>query len=139
LPSHHGHEQRGVKLVKAFCKRWKIPKAHTELALITTEFHTHIHRALELKAATILKLFTSVDIYRKQARFKKMLNACLADVRGRTNFENVDYPQAAYLERLADLLIHADLSEIKQRGLQGKDFGEAIRDYRLQIIQQNKA
>ena len=139
LPSHHGHEQRGVKLVKAFCKRWKIPKAHTELALITTEFHTHVHRALELKATTILKLFTSVDIYRKHARFNKMLNACLADARGRTNFENVAYPQAAYLERLGNLLIHANLSEIKQRGLQGKDFGDAVRDYRLQIIQANKA
>ena len=138
LPSHHGHEQRGVKLVKAFCQRWKVPKAHTELALITTEFHTHVHRALELKATTILKLFASVDIYRKQDRFRKMLNACLADVRGRTNFENVAYPQAEYLEGLADRLINADLSEIKKRGLTGKDFGEAITALRLKIINANK-
>jgi len=139
LPSHHGHEQRGIKLVKKFCKRWKVPKAHTELALITTEFHTHVHRAFELKPTTILKLFSSVDIYRKQARFKKMLDACLADVRGRTHFENVDYPQAKYLDGLAELLIHADLSDIKQRGLQGKAFGDAIREHRLQIIKENKA
>jgi len=25
LPSHHGHEARGVKPVKAFCKRWRVP------------------------------------------------------------------------------------------------------------------
>ena len=44
LPSHHGHEARGKKPVKAFCKRWRVPRAHTELALITTELHTLAHR-----------------------------------------------------------------------------------------------
>ena len=56
LPSHHGHEARGKKLVKAFCKHWRVPRAHTELALITTEFHTLVHRALELKPSTTGKL-----------------------------------------------------------------------------------
>lgn len=139
LPSHHGHEQRGVKLVKKFCQRWKAPKAHTELALITTEYHTHVHRALELKASTILDLFSRIDVFRKPARFQKMLDACLADLRGRINFEEAEYPQAAYFERLAETLINADLTEIKQRGLQGKAFGEAIREYRLGLIKAEKA
>lgn len=139
LPSHHGHEKRGVKLVKHFCKRWKAPKAHTELALITTEFHTHVHRAFELKPTTILILFTRIDVYRKLARFKKMLNACLADVRGRINFEEADYPQSEYIERLAEKLINANLSEIKRQGLQGKAFGEAIRKFRLELITTEKA
>ncbi len=139
LPSHHGHENRGVKLVKAFCRRWKIPKAHTELALITTEFHTHVHRAFELKATTLLNLFSRVDVFRKPERFKKLLNACLADTRGRTSFEEVDYPQAEFLSRLADLLTHADLSTIKQKGLQGKALGEAIRSYRLRLIKDEKS
>ncbi len=32
LPSHHGHEARGKKPVEAFCKRWRVPQAHTDLA-----------------------------------------------------------------------------------------------------------
>lgn len=139
LPSHHGHERRGVKLVKKFCQRWKAPKAHSELALITTEYHTHVHRALELKPTTILKLFTSIDVYRKPSRFNKMLDACLADLRGRTNFEEAEFPQAAYFERLSEKLINADLTEIKRQGLQGKAFGEAIREYRLGLIKAEKA
>ncbi len=139
LPSHHGHEARGVKLVKNFCHRWKVPKTHAELALITTEYHTHVHRAFELKPTTLLNFFSRVDVFRKPQRFEKLLGACVADVRGRTNFEDIDYPQARFLSHLADLLIQADLSTIKQQGLQGKALGEAIRDYRLQIIKTEKS
>jgi len=139
LPGHHGHEQRGVKLVKEFCRRWKAPKAHTELALITTEFHSHIHRAFELKATTILDLFKKVDVIRKPARFKKMLDACLADARGRTGFENLDYAQAVYLDDIARQIINADISEIKQRGLQGQAMADAVREHHLRIIKSAKA
>ncbi len=134
LPRHYGHEQRGRKLVKNFCRRWKAPKTYTELALLATEYHTHVHRAFELKPATILKLFKSSDLFRKPDRFKKMLNACLADIRGRINFENIDYPQAEFLATLADKLVNADLGEIKSQGLDGKAFGEALRKFRLQLI-----
>jgi tRNA nucleotidyltransferase (CCA-adding enzyme) len=136
LPSHHGHEQAGIDLVKSFCRRWRVPKAHTELALITTEYHTRVHRAPELKDSTLLKLFTSTDIFRKPQRFRKMTQACLADIRGRTNFESADYPQAEFLTRLGEILCNADLSEVKQPGLEGKKLGEAIYDFRLKIIRQ---
>jgi tRNA nucleotidyltransferase (CCA-adding enzyme) len=138
LPSHHGHEQRGVKLVTSFCKRWKVPKAHTELALITTEYHTHIHRAFDLKPNTLLKLFTKTDVFRKPERFKKMLQACLSDVRGRTDFENNPYPQATFINQLADKLCHADISQIIQSNLDGKALGEAIQNLRLDLIKSEK-
>jgi tRNA nucleotidyltransferase (CCA-adding enzyme) len=137
LPSHHGHELAGVELVKAFCRRWRVPKAHTELAVITTEFHTHVHRALELKDTTLLKLFTGTDIFRKPQRFIKMTQACLADLRGRKNFESAPYPQAKFLKRLAKILCDADLTIILQQGLEGKDLGEAIYRFRLGLIKQN--
>ncbi len=137
LPSHHGHELAGVELVKAFCRRWRVPKAHTELALITTEFHTHVHRALELKDTTLLKLFSSTDIFRKPQRFIKMTQACLADLRGRKNFDSAPYPQAEFLTRLAKILCDADLSSILQQGLEGKDLGEAIYRFRLGLIKEN--
>ena len=138
LPGHHGHEKRGVDLVKAFCRRWRIPRAHTELALITTEYHSHVHRALELKDTTLLKLFSKTDIFRKPQRFKKMIQACLADLRGRLNFEDAAYPQADFLNQLGDKLRNADLSGVKQKGLQGPQLGEAIRRLRLKIIKQYK-
>ncbi len=138
LPSHHGHEQRGTSLVKAFCKRWRVPKAHTELALITTEFHTHVHRAFELKAQTLLKFLTRADCFRKAERFEQMLQACIADLRGRTNFENSPYPQADFLSGLAKTLREADISEVQQQGLSDRALGAAIQELRLKLIEQYK-
>ena len=138
LPSHHGHETRGKKLVKAFCKRWRVPGAHTELALITTEFHTLVHRAFELRSSTLLKLFTGTDSMRRPERFQKMLDACLADVRGRKNFENNPYPQADYLAQLSAKLRALDVTQLAQQGLSGKALGRAIHDARLRLLKQLK-
>lgn len=138
LPSHHGHEARGKKPVKAFCKRWRVPRAHTELALITTEFHLLAHRAMELKASTLLKLFTRADSLRKPERFQKMLDACRADIRGREGSEDDPYPQAEYLARLAARLRDLDISTIQQQGLTGKAMGKAIHEARLRLIEQEK-
>ena len=138
LPAHHGHEARGKKLVKTFCKRWRAPRAYTELALITTEFHTLVHRALELKPSTLLKLFIRADSLRKPERFQKMLDACLADIRGRKGFADATYPQADFLARLAVELRQLDLSEIQQQDLTGKAIGQAIHNARLDLIKREK-
>jgi tRNA nucleotidyltransferase (CCA-adding enzyme) len=138
LPSHHGHESQGVRLVKEFCRRWRIPRTHTDLALITTEYHSHVHRAQELKPSSLLKLFSATDLFRKPERFKKMTQACLADLRGRLNFEDAAYPQADFLNQLGDKLRAADLTEVKSRGLEGKELGQAIYQFRLAMIKQYK-
>lgn len=134
LPGHRGHELRGVKLTRQFCKKWRVPKATTELALMTCEFHTHIHRAYELKASTILKLFSKTDSFRRPQRFKQMTRACVADVRGRRGFENCAYPQADYMDRLVDQLNQLDISPVLNKQQQGKDIGKAIYDYRLRYL-----
>ena len=134
FPSHHGHEQRGVKLTRQFCKKWRVPKATTELALLTCEFHTHIHRVYELKPSTLLKLFKQTDCFRRPERFTKMTNACIADVRGRTSFENEPYPQAAYAVRLVEKLNALDLSPVLNSGIKGKELGQEIYNFRLQYL-----
>lgn len=139
LPSHHGHEARGNKPVKDFCQRWRVPKAHTELALITTELHLLAHRCRELKADTLLKLLTRADALRKPERFQKMLDACRADIRGRTGSEDDAYPQAEFLGGLAEKLRQLDIAEIQQQGLSGKAMGQAIQEARLRLIKQEQS
>ena len=138
LPSHHGHEARGKKPVTAFCKRWRVPRAHTELALITTELQLLAHRCHELKASTLLKLLTRADSLRKPERFVKMLEACRADIRGRSGREDDSYPQAAFLTALSIKLEEMDISEIRQRELSGPAMGVAIREARVQLIEREK-
>ncbi len=136
LPGHHGHEQRGVELIKKFCDKWRVPRAYTELAVLTCEYHTHVHRSYEMKPSTILKFFQQADVFRRPERVKKMTEACLADARGRTHFEDDPYPQANYCNRLVDQLNELDLSPVLASGKKGQQLGQAIFDYRLNHLKQ---
>ncbi|MBY0444035.1 MAG: multifunctional CCA addition/repair protein [Burkholderiales bacterium] len=100
LPRHIGHEARGVALVDALCERLRVPSDCRDLARMVCREHTHIHTAEQLRPATVLEVFQRCDAFRKPERFSQMLDACLADARGRTTFENCEYPQAAYLLKL---------------------------------------
>jgi tRNA nucleotidyltransferase (CCA-adding enzyme) len=96
LPSHPGHEVRGCKLIRDIAGRLPVPKASRDLALLVSEFHTHCHRALELRAKTILKVLAKTDAFRRPDRFEQFLVACEADARGRAGLENRRYPQADF-------------------------------------------
>jgi tRNA nucleotidyltransferase (CCA-adding enzyme) len=96
LPSHPGHEIRGCKLIRAMAERLPVPNACRDLALIVAEFHTHCHRALELRPKTILKVLGKADAFRRPGRFDQFLIACEADARGRAGLENRRYEQAGY-------------------------------------------
>ena len=97
LPSHAGHEIRGCKLIRNITERLPVPRACRDLALLAAEFHTHCHRALELRTKTILKVLEKTDAFRRPDRFELFLLTCEADARGRAGLENRRYGQADYL------------------------------------------
>jgi len=96
LPSHPGHEIRGCKMIRLIADRLPVPNSSRDLALLVAEYHTHCHRALELRAKTILKVLDRTDAFRRPDRFELFLLACEADARGRAGLENRPYPQANY-------------------------------------------
>ena len=100
LPSHHGHEDAGVSLVEQLCARLRVPNHLRELAVMTARYHTHVHRAVELRADTMLKTLEACDALRRPERFADLLLACEADARGRTGLENRSYPQRDISPRL---------------------------------------
>ncbi len=98
LPQHPGHEARSKKLIRKMAKRLPVPKACRELALVVAEFHTHCHRAFDLRDATVLKVLERSDAFRRPGRFEKFLLACEADARGRTGLEHREYRQVELLQ-----------------------------------------
>ena len=62
LPSHHGHEQSGEQLVIELNQRLKTPNEFKDLSRLVCVWHTHVHRAFELNAKTILKFFSKIDL-----------------------------------------------------------------------------
>ena len=134
LPSHHGHEERGVKLIEALCKRYRGPKQYQELAVQVSRHHFSCHRIEEMRAETILKKLESMDAFRKPERFKKFLICCEADARGRTGFEDRAYPQADYFKQALDAANEVDTESLRQQGLEGKAMAEAIKIERINLI-----
>ena len=133
-PSHRGHEEAGVPLIEALTERLRVPNGHRELALLTARHHTLVHRALELKPATILKLLEETDAFRRPERFADLLVACEADARGRAGLEERPYPQAAQLRAAYAAASAVTLSEQERAGLSGPEIGARIRSKRLAAL-----
>ena len=134
-PRHIAHEERGIKLVKQVCQRLKTPTRHRDLALAACQYHTHCHRALDLRGKTILKLFNATDALRRPERFEAFLQACEADARGRLGFEDRNYPQANYLSQGLAVVQGVSAAQFADRKLIGKDLGAAISAERIRLLE----
>ena len=139
LPHHYGHEQAGIKPTRILCKRLKVPSYFQELAELTCEFHTHIHKAFELRAETVVTLFNRFDVWRKPQRFQEFLQVCLADTRGRTGFENKDYPQINYINQLLQAANEVDVQQVIADGFEKQEIRNELTKRRILAIKQTKA
>ena len=137
-PRHIAHEVKGLKLIRAINQRCKAPKDCQELALQVGEFHTHGHRALELKAATLLKLLQGFDAFRRPQRFEEFIAACEMDARGRLGLEQRDYPQADYLRGAMQAARTVAIQPLLAQGFKGAELGEALNSERLQALKTYK-
>jgi len=134
LPKHHGHEQRGAKLVAALCDRLRTPRAHRELAVAVARHHLIAHRALELRPATALELIESLDGLRRPERVAQFVLACEADARGRTGRQDAPYPQRARLEQAFAAARGIAAGPIAAAGGDGAAIAARVREARIAAI-----
>ena len=133
LPGHRGHEQRSVGLLEDLCGRLPVPRRFRELAVAVARHHGNVHRAAELRPATIYKLMEAVDALRRPQRFDDFLVACEADARGRLGLEEHPYPQAGIL-REALTAARAVRTEDAGEGVSGRALGQRLRQLRIQAV-----
>jgi tRNA nucleotidyltransferase (CCA-adding enzyme) len=138
LPSHPGHERRGVKLVRRLAERLPVPNACRDLGILASEYHTHCHRALELRPATLLRVLEATDAFRRPRRFEQFLATCEADARGREGLEERDYAQADLLRGALAAANEVDAATIAAEH-EGKNIGDAIRRERLAAVEAFRA
>jgi len=135
LPSHPGHEQRGQKLIRKMAERLPVPRACRDLGMIVAEYHTHCHRAFELRDDTVVKILEKTDAFRRPQRFEQFLLACEADARGRTGFENRDYPQAVQMSAAFAAASTVDAASIAN-SVEDAQIPDAIRRARVNAVRQ---
>ena len=134
LPSHPGHEDAGVALVEQLAARLRVPNHLRELAVMTARYHTHVHRAAELRADTVLKTLEGCDALRRPERFEDFLLACEADARGRKGLESRDYPQRGFFAAARAAVAGVTLNAEERAGLSGEQIGQELRKRRLAAI-----
>jgi len=139
LPHHYGHEESGVRLVKELCERFKVPNQYRQLAEITSRYHTHVHRAFEVKPKTLLKVLNNTDAFRKPERFKQFITACIADSHGRPGYENYDYRQAPFFELVRDKAAAVDGQAIIKDGFENEKISEELYNRRLAVIKHERS
>ncbi|WP_026603072.1 multifunctional CCA addition/repair protein [Methylomonas sp. 11b] len=137
-PSHHGHEQKGLPVLTKLCERLRVPNNFKSLCAQVMQYHTHCHRALELRADTLTDMLQTLGAFKPDSRLEEFLQACEADARGRTGFEDRPYPQADYIRSAAMAAAAVDTSAALLKGLQGEQIGLAIRKLRTQAISDYK-
>jgi tRNA nucleotidyltransferase (CCA-adding enzyme) len=135
LPSHPGHEQRGQKLIKKMAERLPLPRACRDLGMIVAEYHTHCHRASELRDDTVVRVLEKTDAFRRPQRFEQFLLACEADARGRTGLENRDYPQADQMRAAFATASTVDAASIAN-SVEDAQIPDAIRRARVDAVRQ---
>jgi len=135
-PSHRQHESRGLPLVEQFCARLRLPNAQRDLALAVTRDHLNVHRARELRPATLLDLLERFGAFRRGEFFDQALDACLCDARGRLGQEHCDYPPVAHLRRMRSAAAAVQAGEVVKDGFEGPAVGEELRRRRIERLSQ---
>lgn len=133
-PKHIGHEERSAGLALVVCERWRVPHECRDLAVLAALHHGVIHRALELKAATILKLLQACDAWRRPQRFGQLLEACACDFHGRTGYRDRPYPQAARLQAALAAALAVDAGAIARAQPEPQRIKDEVARARLDAI-----
>ena len=138
LPSHSGHEARGVTLVDSLCDSLKVPNNIRQLALAVTEYHLLCHKAMQLEPEIIVNLLKGIGALKSAAKLEDFILCCMADARGRTGFEQRDYPPADYLRAALSLVMDVSIADLVKSGIEGAEIGRQLNLRRIACIAELK-
>lgn len=131
-PSHHGHEEKGVALIDALCSRLRIPNDYHALAVMVSRVHLTIHKLLDLRAKTIVKLLDQCDAFRRPQLFYSMLIACQADAEGCGKI--IDYQQSKLWDYILAECSKVNVNAIIAQGYEGKAIKDALHKRRIACV-----
>ncbi|MCX7099105.1 MAG: multifunctional CCA addition/repair protein [Methylococcales bacterium] len=133
-PHHYDHENLGLPILENLCARLRVPNHFKVLGLQVMRYHTHSHKAFELRASTITDMLGQLGAFKANHTLEQFSLACIADAHGRTGLEQSPYPQAQLLAQAAKAAAAVDTASIVNSGLQGAKIGDAIRCLRIKAV-----
>jgi len=133
-PSHRGHAEKGVAVIRRLSARLRVPNAWRDLACVVARYHTHCHRLDELRPTTVLDMLEAMDGLRRPDRVESFTIACEADARGRTGWEAKPFPQRRLLLAALEAARDVRFTDIGA-GPDTQAVARAMRQQRLERIE----
>lgn len=134
LPSHKGHEKRGLPIIKQFCQRLRVPRKHQSLASAVAQYHLHMHKMGELRPDTVLRVLENTRSINDDNRARQIADCCIADARGRAGFEDREYWQAELFLKFQQAAKSVDSEAIAALYSNGREIKAAIQQERIAAI-----
>lgn len=139
-PAHHRHEARSLRLASRMSARLKVPLECRDAARLAARWHGTVHRAHELRPATLLDLLTAADALRRPERLDTLLAACEADAMSRPGTPGAEYAPAAIvrgaLETVRAVRMTAIAREAERKQARGDAIAAVIRSARLSALRE---
>jgi tRNA nucleotidyltransferase (CCA-adding enzyme) len=141
LPSHHGHDKAAAPLIKAICKRLKVPNDYRDFALMAAAQHMQIRNVSDMKKGRLLTLLIDICDLKYRQNLADYIKICRCDMLGRKReipqFER-DYFRRSALRLIINFKIQSKIKATDMPGFtdMAKDatFAEKFFGYRAQRI-----
>ena len=126
LPSHHGHDKAAAPLIKAICKRLKVPNDYRNLALMAAAQHMQIRNVSDMRKGRLLTLLTDICDLKYRQNLADYIKICRCDMLGRKR----DIPQFEkdYFRRSAMRLITNFKIQSKLKATDMPGFADITKD-----------
>ncbi|HVV67805.1 MAG TPA: multifunctional CCA tRNA nucleotidyl transferase/2'3'-cyclic phosphodiesterase/2'nucleotidase/phosphatase [Gammaproteobacteria bacterium] len=119
------------KKLSILCQRYRVPREYKDLAVLVARYQSDYLHVLNWDAAQLLQLLEALDVFRRPERLALFLSACEIIEEDTT----VASKRAERLQRAYQLAQTVDPTPILQRGLRGKDIGNALREQQERVIE----
>ncbi|MGH8798737.1 MAG: multifunctional CCA addition/repair protein [Casimicrobiaceae bacterium] len=133
-PRHIAHEARSVALAQQLSARLRAPGDCSELARLVARYHGDVHRAHELRAATVLDLLHAADALRRPERLEGLLRACEADALSRPGRSGGTYAPGVRIRAALGIVRAVDAGAIATAHPGAHDLPQRIRAARIDAL-----
>ncbi len=126
--------RKNLRKVDSLCDRLKVPNDYRDLAAVVCAYCDDYARLDMTDPSSALYLFEETDAFRRPERFTFFLTACKAigKARGETDY-NLDEMNRFVMHALK-VCQNIDTSKLSEAGYQGEEFGEKLKELRLQTL-----
>lgn len=116
-----------LEAIETICKYYRAPKPLIEMAKLVMNYQKVYNDCMKISASEMLNLFTLLDAFRREDRFKQWLKIC--------EISTSSLEHSRYLFSAFNHINKIELPEHFLKENQGKAIGEYIDQQRLKVLQ----